>query len=105
MLATAATGAPGSVASVPMLVVGSTAVLRSAVASAAAGVLAAAGQMTLSAGNIAAADTSVNSIMYATPLLSVLWLWTAGDTIHRLPLLIVGAVMVMAGNAAVAVSR
>ena len=105
MLATAATGAPGAVASVPMLVVGGTAVLRSAVAGAAAGVLAAAGQMTLRAGNIAAVDTSVNSIMYATPLLSVLWLWAAGDTIHRLPLLIVGAVMVMAGNAAVAVSR
>ena len=79
--------------------------LRSAVMGTAAGGIVGGLQLLHRAGNVITTDTRINSLLYAIPLLSALWLWKAGDPIHQVPLFVFGAAVIVAINVAIGANR
>ena len=83
-----ATAASGFVSSVALAVAGSAGAvsnvsLREAAIGAAAGVPIGTGMFLVRVGSAASSDTRWHAVLYGTPVLSVLWLWTAGEQIAR----------------------
>ena len=84
---------------------GGSGVIRSSVMGIAAGCILAVCQFLIRVSIVTTVDTRIMSLMYALPLLSALWLWRAGDPIHRVPLFVFGAGVIVLLNVAIGANR